>query len=143
MPRHTAGASQLWFTSPSLEPFSLLSPRRGWPGQTHCCDLEGHGRKTPSFFFSFFFFFFLQTHLQHREVPRLGFESEMWLWMWPTPQPWQRWIRAASATYAAPSGNARSLTHPEKPGIKAASSWTLCCILNLLNHDGNSKESHP
>ena len=30
------------------------------------------------FFFSFFFFFFfLGLHLQHREVPRLGVESEL------------------------------------------------------------------
>jgi len=40
--------------------------------------------------FFFFSFFFLWMHLQHKEVPRLGFESS---------QPQQRGIRATSATY--------------------------------------------
>ena len=35
-------------------------------------------------------------------------------------------------------GNAKSLTHWARPGIKLASSWILCRVLNLLNHSGNS-----
>ena len=40
----------------------------------------------------------------------------------PTPQPQQRWIRAASANYPTAHGNARSLTHRARPGIKPESS---------------------
>ena len=42
---------------------------------------------------------------------------------WPTSQPQQLGIRAASATYTTAHGNARSLTHSARPGIKPASSW--------------------
>jgi len=34
--------------------------------------------------------------------------------------------------------NAASLTHWVRPGIERASSWTLCWVLNLLRHSGNS-----
>ena len=33
---------------------------------------------------------------------------------------------------------ARSLTDGVRPGIKPISSWTLCCVLNLLSHNRNS-----
>ena len=39
-------------------------------------------------------------------------------------------------------GNARSLTHCGRPGIKPSSSQTLCWVLNLLSHNGNSP-THP
>ena len=42
-----------------------------------------------------------------------------------TPQPQQRRIRATSATYTTAQGNARSLTHQARPGIKPATSWIL------------------
>ena len=35
-------------------------------------------------------------------------------------------------------GNAGSLTYWVRPGIKPTSSWTLCQLLNLLSHNGNS-----
>ena len=54
----------------------------------------------------------------------------------PTPEQLQIW--ATSATYTAACSNARSLTHWVKPGIKPASSWTLCWVLNLLSHNRNS-----
>ena len=55
----------------------------------------------------YFFFFFLGLYLQHRELPRLGVELE-----WQLPAYVKRCqIRAASATYTAAQGNARSLTH--------------------------------
>ena len=44
---------------------------------------------------------------------------------WPIPQPQPLGIWAASGTYATTHGNARSLTHLVKPGIKPASSWIL------------------
>ena len=43
----------------------------------------------------------------------------------PTPQPQQHGIQATSATYATAHGDAGSLTHWARPGIKPASSWTL------------------
>ena len=63
------------------------------------------------------------------------------------------WIRATTAgahhshsnlgsephLQPTPCGNAR-LTYWERPGIKPASSQTLCCILNPLNHNGNSSK---
>ena len=42
---------------------------------------------------------------------------------WPTPQ--QLEIQAASATYTTAHGNAGSLTHWVRPGIKPKSSWIL------------------
>ena len=46
------------------------------------------------FIFFFFFFFFLRPHLQHMEVPRLGFKSELQLQAYTT---WQHRIQATSA----------------------------------------------
>ena len=82
-----------------------------------------------------FFFLFLWPHLQHMEVPRLGNWSCSHR---PTPQPQQCGFQAESATYTTAHSNAGSLTHWAGPGIEPASSWTLCQILNLLNHNGNS-----
>ena len=79
-----------------------------------------------------FFFFFLG----HMGVPRLGVESECSCQPMPHPQQHQIW--AASVTYAAACGNDGSLSHWARPGIKPVSSWTLCRVLNLLNHNWNS-----
>ena len=46
-------------------------------------------------------------------------------------------IGAAAAGLHHSRGNTGSLTHCVKPGIKPTSSWTLCWVLNLLNHNGN------
>ena len=46
------------------------------------------------------------------------------------PQPQQRQIQAASATYTTAHGNARSLTHCAKPGIEPATSWFLVRFVN-------------
>ena len=48
-------------------------------------------------------------------------------------------IQAISATHATARGNAGSLTHWVKPGIQPTPSQTLCWVLNLLSHNGNSK----
>ena len=53
---------------------------------------------------------------------------------WPTPQ--KCGIHAISATYATAQGNAGSLTHWARPGIKPMSSWILVGF--ELSHDGNS-----
>ena len=50
---------------------------------------------------------------------------------WPTPQPQQRRIWAASATYTTTHSNAGSLTHWAGPGIEPATSWFL---LRFVNH---------
>ena len=57
---------------------------------------------------AFFCFCFLGLYPRHMEVPRPGVESELQL---PIAKPQQRRIRAASVTYTATHGNARSLTH--------------------------------
>ena len=57
------------------------------------------------------------------EVPRLGVESDLWLLAYTQPQ--QRRTRAPSATYTTAHGNAWSLTHWARPGIKPMFSWIL------------------
>ena len=59
----------------------------------------------------------------------------------PIPQPQQCWIQAAPVTYTAACGNAGSLTHWARPGIKPIFSQRLCWVLNLLSHNGNSNLS--
>ena len=91
---------------------------------------------TPSvfFFFSFFFLSFLWPCLQHPEVPRSNWSCSCR----PTPQPQQGWIQAASTNYAAACGSTQFLTHGTRPGIEPTFSQTLCQVLNLLSHNGNS-----
>ena len=55
---------------------------------------------------------------------------------------WQHQIRATSAIYTTAHGSTRSLTHWMRPGIKPASSQTLCQVLNLLSHSRSSKVLH-
>ena len=73
--------------------------------------------------FFFLSFVLLGLHPWHKEVPRLG--SNQSCSCWPTPQPQQGRIWAASTTYTTAHGNARSLTHWVRLGIKPASSWFL------------------
>ena len=47
-------------------------------------------------------------------------------------------IRAAAVPLHHSHSNAGSLTYWAKPGIKPAFWWTLCQVLNLLNHNRNS-----
>ena len=93
----------------------------------------GKGRKV---FEKFFFLFFLGLHLQHMDVPGLGVKSEL---QWrPVPQPQHCKIQATSAIHATACGNAASLTHWARSGIKPESSQTLCQALNTRSHNGNS-----
>ena len=83
----------------------------------------------PSISSFFFFWSFLGPLGRHMEVPRLGVEN----WScsrWPTPQPQQRRIRAASATYTTAHSNAGSFTHRVRPGIEPVSPWMLAGFIN-------------
>ena len=83
-----------------------------------------------------FFFFCLWPHLWHIEVPRLGVKWELQLQAYATAMSTQIWT--LSATYVVSCGNARSLTHWARPGIRSASSWRLCWVLSQLSYNGNS-----
>ena len=48
-------------------------------------------------------------------------------------------IWAASVNYIAAHSNTGSLTHWVRPEIEPTSSWTLCWVLNPVNHNGNSQ----
>ena len=61
---------------------------------------------------------------------------------WPTPEPQQHGIWAPSVTYTTVHSSTRSLTHWMRPGIKPASSQTLCRVLNPLSHNRNSPKQH-
>ena len=82
-------------------------------------------------FVGFFFlsFVFSGPHLWHIEVPRLGSTRSYSCWL--TPQLQQLEIQAMSVTYTTAHGNARSLTHWVRAGIKPASSWML---VEFVNH---------
>ena len=71
----------------------------------------------------FCFCFFFQLHLWHMEVPRLGVESELQLPTYTTATAMPD--RALTVNYMAALGNAGSLTHWARPGIKPATSWIL------------------
>ena len=65
-----------------------------------------------------------------RAMPMAFGSSQAGGWIWavaagPTPQPQQLQIWAVSVTYTTAHGNAGSLTHWERPGIKPASSRIL------------------
>ena len=59
----------------------------------------------------------------------------------PTPQPQQCGIRATSATYTRAHGNARSLTHWAKAGIKPSPSWTLVGFINCWATTGTPQNT--
>ena len=56
----------------------------------------------------------------------------------PQPQPQSHQVRAASVTYTTACGNAGSLTHWARPGIKSTSPWASHQVLNMLSHNENS-----
>ena len=87
---------------------------------------------------NFFFFLFMATPAAYRSSQargRIGVCSCQ-----PIPQPLQHPIQAAPATYAAACGNTRSSTHWARPGVEAASSRTLCRVLNPVSHNSSSSE---
>ena len=106
------------------------------------CYVERHGW-VPSYMVLwtafFFFFFFLSFYGCTCGIRKfLGEGSIRSCGCQPIPQPWQHQIWGTSVTFAAACSNARSLTHWARPGIKPASSQTLCWVLNPLSHNENS-----
>ena len=87
-------------------------------------------------FFFFFLSFFTVTPAAHASSQTRG--SNWSCSCRPTPQTKQHWIWVTSATYITAYSNAGSLTGRARPGIKPTSSRTLCWVLNLLSHNGNS-----
>ena len=88
-------------------------------------------------FVSLFVFLFLGPHLWPMEVPRIGVESQLQLPAYTTATA----MRAPSNVhdlYTTAHGNAGSLTHWARPGIKPASSWILVRFV-LLCHNENSQ----
>ena len=79
--------------------------------QRICCNTSLIGYHFIFSFSIFNFFFYLQPHLQHKEVPRLGAESELHL--------------------SHSHGNTGSLNHWVKPGIEPTYSWRLVRYLAL------------
>ena len=96
----------------------------------------GHGIMILHLSLSFFLWPHMWPHMWHMEVPAWGVELE--LQQRPTPQSWQHQFWVASAIYTAACSNTRSLTHWARPRMKTTSSWTLCGVLNPLNHSGNA-----
>ena len=104
----------------------ILGPR-DWPTTTFTLTILSA--------FSFFFSFYGCTN----GIWKFPEQGSNWGVSWRlTPQPQQRQIQAASASYAADHGNAGSLTHWTRTGMEPASSQTLCWVLNLLSHNRNS-----
>ena len=88
-----------------------------------------------SFCFALFCF---RPHLQHMGAPRLGVKSELQLGS--TPQPQQCEIWAVSAPYTTAHGNAGSLTHWARPGIKPVSSWVLVGFVTCWATTGTPRD---
>ena len=84
----------------------------------------------------YIFFLLLGLNMWHIEVPGPGAKCRL------IPQQQQHWIWASSATYTTACSNTISLTHWLRPAIKPETSWTLCQVLNLLCHNGNSHLSN-
>ena len=106
----------------------------------HCVLLKSYSiffLQNLSFFF-FCLFVFLGPHLQHMEVPRLR-GSNWSCSCWPMPEPQQRGIRAASATYTPAHSNTGSLTHWARPGIESATSRFLVGFVDHWAMTGTPK----
>ena len=95
----------------------------------------GQGQKATNFFF---FFVFLaiswatpMAYGGSQAKGRIGAVVAR-----PTPEPQQRGIRAASATYTTAHGNAGSLTHQAKAGTEPATSWFLVGFVNHCTTTG-------
>ena len=81
-------------------------------------------------------FCFIGPHLWHMEVPRLGVESELQLLAYTTATATPDLSHLCNLHCSLQQH--WSLTHWVKPGIEPESSWTLCWVLNLPSHSGNS-----
>ena len=68
-------------------------------------------------------------YLWHVQVPGPEMEPAP-IWQPEPPQPQPRRIQALSVTYTTAHGNAGSLTHQVRPGIKPKSSWILIAFVS-------------
>ena len=85
------------------------------------------------------FLLFLGPHPQHMEVPSLGSNQSCSCWL--TPQPQKHQIGAVAVTYTAADGNARSLTHWSRPGIKTTSSRMLVRFITAELQQGIQRKT--
>ena len=81
-----------------------------------------------SFFFFLVFCLLLGCSCGIWRFPGWGSKQSCSHWCMPEPQ--QRRIRAASATFTTAHSNAGSLTHWPRPGIEPATSWFLVGFIN-------------
>ena len=111
LPSCVDGAS---WSLPKPRSFSKLLqvPLPLWKSNTQGCSVK------------FLFFFSFQGHT-HGTWKFPGKGSNPSCSCRPTPQPRRHGIQARSATYTKVPGNARSLTHEARPGVKPTSSWIL------------------
>ena len=72
---------------------------------------------------------FLGLKVQHKEVPRMGW-NQIYSYQPPMSQAQEQQFRTASVTYTTAHRNAGSLTHWARPGIKPVSSWILVRSIN-------------
>ena len=82
-------------------------------------------------FFFFFFFWLLGPHSWHMEVPRLGVELKLQLPDYTTEM-------QNPSCVCDPHGNAGTLAHWARPGIKPMSSWIPVRFLSVEHRHGNS-----
>ena len=87
-----------------------------------------------------FVLFFFWPHLWHMEVPRLRVELELQLLVYATATAMLDLSHIWDWSYT-PCSNTGSLTHQARPENETIPSQTLCQVLNLLNHNGNSEGS--
>ena len=97
-----------------------------------CC---AHSGKTVTVFVGFFCLF-RAALVAYGGSPGWGLNGSCSCW--PTPQPQQLGIQALSVTYTTAHGNARSLTHSVRPGIKPESSWILVGFITADPHRGTT-----
>ena len=102
------------------------------------CNLFNSLGKYDLYSFSFFLFLSFCHFFGHsRGIWRLpGEGSTRSCSRRPTPEPQQRGIRAASATYTTAHGNAGSLTHWARAGTEPATSWFLVRFFNHCTTTG-------
>ena len=128
VPLPNSGHNQLWF-------LFILFRMRDYVCQSYftlkiICDYSAFLPVTLKISFLFFFLAFQGRPRGTWQFPGQG--SNQNYSCQPTPRPQQHGIRAASVTYTAAHGNARSLTHRARLGIESASSWILVKFVSIM-----------
>ena len=83
------------------------------------------------YFTSLFFLLFRAARTAHGGSQAMGQIRAAACWPTAQPQPQPQQIWASSVTYTTAHGNARSLTHWERPGIEPATSWFLVGFVSI------------